>query len=311
MSKSGRGKFGKIFAPVVIAGLAGLSLAACTSQHEAYDNQLYWPGSGVSYTVRAGDTMRGIAGSYNVTEQRLASYNALTASDRLYAGEVLHIPPEGYRAGYDVPAARPTIATASVTPDPRPAFHAAAKPKPRPRKYARNDNDRYADAYPDPRPKPKGRSDDSYYAGDGYAGGDPASDYNASYGPADAPRFRWPVNGRVLDRFGTAADGVRNDGINISTARGAPIRAAAGGTVIYSGNELKGYGNLLLIRHPDGYVTVYSHAERLTVSRDDQVHAGQIVGFAGDGEHPEVHFEIRHNTHPVDPQGLLLSRGDS
>jgi len=123
-------------------------------------------------------------------------------------------------------------------------------------------------------------------------------------------RFVWPVQGRIIADFGTNANGERNDGINIATALGAPIHAAASGTVTYAGNELKGYGNLILIRHDDGYVTAYAHAEKMLVTRNDSVAQGQVIGYAGDtGDvtSPQLHFEIRHGVEPVNPRPLLVA----
>jgi murein DD-endopeptidase MepM/ murein hydrolase activator NlpD len=122
--------------------------------------------------------------------------------------------------------------------------------------------------------------------------------------------FAWPVNGTVIANFGSTENGGRNDGINIATQLHAPIRASASGTVTYSGNELKDYGNLLLIKHKDGYVTAYAHADSLLVSRGDTVTKGQIIGYAGetgDVTSPQLHFEIRHGTAPVNPRPLLVA----
>ncbi len=124
----------------------------------------------------------------------------------------------------------------------------------------------------------------------------------------DAPQFRWPVAGRILSSFGGMTGGERNDGINIAAPRGEPIRAAASGIVTYCGNELKGYGNLVLIRHGDGYVTAYAHADSIAVGRGDYVQAGQVIGTAGstgDVEVSQLHFEIRRGVRPVDPRSLL------
>jgi murein DD-endopeptidase MepM/ murein hydrolase activator NlpD len=132
--------------------------------------------------------------------------------------------------------------------------------------------------------------------------------------PTPAPtadvQFIWPLNGRVISSFGETAAGERNDGINIATSEGAPIHAAAAGTVSYAGDELKSYGNLVLIRHDGNYVTAYAHAEKLVVSRGDRVAKGQIIGYAGstgDVSSPQLHFEIRRGVHPVDPRPLLGS----
>ena len=130
--------------------------------------------------------------------------------------------------------------------------------------------------------------------------------------PSHSPAaFAWPVSGNVISNFGGPANGERNDGINISTPMGTPIHAAASGTVSYSGNELKDYGNLVLIKHEEGYVTAYAHADRLLVSRGDFVVKGQVIGYAGqtgDVTTPQLHFEIRHDTTPLNPRNLCWWR---
>jgi murein DD-endopeptidase MepM/ murein hydrolase activator NlpD len=131
--------------------------------------------------------------------------------------------------------------------------------------------------------------------------------------PLPAPgsvSFAWPVQGHILSDFGATTSGGRNDGINIAAALGTPIRAAADGVVSYCGNELKSYGNLVLIRHDDGYVTAYAHADSILVSRGDKVVKGQVIGYAGetgDVNQPQVHFEIRHDTAPINPHPLLIA----
>jgi murein DD-endopeptidase MepM/ murein hydrolase activator NlpD len=125
-----------------------------------------------------------------------------------------------------------------------------------------------------------------------------------------APAFAWPVSGRVISDFGATANGGKNDGINIAASMDAPIRASAAGTVTYAGNELKNYGNLVLVKHSGGYTTAYAHANRLVVSRGDFVAQGQIIGYAGqtgDVTSPQLHFEIRSATTPVNPRSYLAS----
>jgi murein DD-endopeptidase MepM/ murein hydrolase activator NlpD len=129
-----------------------------------------------------------------------------------------------------------------------------------------------------------------------------------------ADAFEWPVEGKIIVAFGKGGDGERNDGINIAADLGTPIHAAAAGTVTYAGNELKGYGNLILIKHDNGYVTAYAHAERITVARGDRVDRGDVIGFAGatgDVTSPQLHFEIRQGVKPVDPRPLLLASRES
>ena len=97
----------------------------------------------------------------------------------------------------------------------------------------------------------------------------------------ESGRFAWPAHGKVISNFGATANGDHNDGINIAAPEGTPIHAAASGTVTYAGNELKGYGNLVLIRHEDGYVTAYAHADRLIVAAAKRCAKGQVIGYSG------------------------------
>lgn len=125
---------------------------------------------------------------------------------------------------------------------------------------------------------------------------------------AGGGRFLWPVRGRVISDFGPKNGGMHNDGINISAKPGDTVRAAENGVVAYSGNELRGFGNLLLIRHRDGWITAYAHADEILVKRGDQVKRGQViarVGTSGRVAEPQLHFEIRKGTKAVDPLRYL------
>mgnify|MGYP001559651740 CR=1 FL=1 len=122
------------------------------------------------------------------------------------------------------------------------------------------------------------------------------------------PTFRWPAKGRVIAGFGPKPNGQQNDGINLAVPEGTPIKAAEDGVVAYAGSELKGYGNLVLIRHANGYVTAYAHAKELSVKRGDQIKRGQVVGKAGQTgnvDAPQLHFEVRKGPTPLDPLPLL------
>ncbi len=128
--------------------------------------------------------------------------------------------------------------------------------------------------------------------------------------PAGGLAFAWPVAGPVISDYGASISGERNAGINIATPYGTPIHAAAAGEISYAGNELRGYGNLVLIKHDDGYVTAYAHAERIVVNRGDYVAKGQVIGYAGqtgDVTSPQLHFEIRKGVQPVNPHSLLVA----
>ena len=125
-----------------------------------------------------------------------------------------------------------------------------------------------------------------------------------------APAFDWPVSGRVISDFGATANGGRNDGINLVASKDAPIHASASGTVTYAGDDLKNYGNLLLVKHSGGYTTAYAHADRLIVARGAFVTRGQVIGYVGqtgDVSSPQLHFEIRSGTTPVNPRSYLSS----
>lgn len=122
--------------------------------------------------------------------------------------------------------------------------------------------------------------------------------------------FRWPVHGRVIAGFGSKPNGTQNDGINIAVPEGTQVKAADDGVVAYSGNELKGYGNLVLVRHANGYVSAYANASELLVKRGDTIRRGQVIalsGQTGNVTSPQLHFEIRKGSTPVDPTKYLAS----
>jgi murein DD-endopeptidase MepM/ murein hydrolase activator NlpD len=128
--------------------------------------------------------------------------------------------------------------------------------------------------------------------------------------PASAavPSFIWPVRGRVVSGFGRRAGRLRNDGIDIAVPEGTDVRAADDGVVVYSGSDVKGYGNLVLLRHSNGFVTAYAHSSALLVSLHETVHRGQVIaksGSSGNVTEPLVHFEIRKGTLPIDPVQYL------
>lgn len=146
----------------------------------------------------------------------------------------------------------------------------------------------------------------------------PATAKQVAVLPKPAPRasklFHWPVRGRIASGFGVQRGGGRNDGINIAAARGTSVVAAENGVVAYAGNELRGFGNLLLIKHADGYMTAYAHNETLLVTRGQKVKRGQTiarVGSTGSVATPQLHFEIRRGRKAVDPIRYLPRRSAS
>jgi murein DD-endopeptidase MepM/ murein hydrolase activator NlpD len=240
----------------------------------------------MTITIARGDTLSGIAQSYHVPMRELAEANHLSPPYRIVAGAELVLP-----AAASPPAAPPAASSAG-------AVREIAAPSPLPSPPARA-------AAPAPVPaatvEPKPATVEAKPA--------PATAVVAA--PSTSARggsFAWPVRGRVLAGYGSGRDGTHNDGINIAAPRGTPVEAADGGVVAYAGNELRGYGNLILIKHPNGWISAYAHCEQILVKRGEKVARGQPiarVGATGNVTVPQLHFELRHGDKPVDPRAYL------
>lgn len=142
--------------------------------------------------------------------------------------------------------------------------------------------------------------------------GDSTQTANSSSAQGVTPHFVWPLQGPVSSGFGSSTDGLNNDGMNIIAPKGSPVVAAAGGTVVYAGNEMKGFGNLVLVRHEGGWVTAYAHLDRIMVARDAVVASGDTIGTVGSTgsvAKPQLHFETRLEGKPVDPQSVIKKGG--
>jgi murein DD-endopeptidase MepM/ murein hydrolase activator NlpD len=126
-------------------------------------------------------------------------------------------------------------------------------------------------------------------------------------GPAPS-KFMWPANGKVISSFGSKTGGVHNDGINIATPVGTPVKAAANGVVVYSGKGLKGYGNLLIVKHAGGWISAYAHTRNIKVQKGTKVKQGQVIaetGNTGRVERPQLHFSLRKGRKAVNPMKYL------
>ncbi len=129
--------------------------------------------------------------------------------------------------------------------------------------------------------------------------------------PGGSPRFAWPVEGRILSGFGAKPGGRYNDGVNLKASAGTAVRAAADGVVAYAGDAIAGFGNLVLVKHADGWVTAYGHNEALLVRRGDRVRQGDAIARAGSTgavTEPQVHFELRRGRLAVDPAKVIGGR---
>lgn len=117
-------------------------------------------------------------------------------------------------------------------------------------------------------------------------------------------KFSWPVRGKILSAYGAKNNGLFNDGVNIASAKGTSVVAAENGVVAYAGNEIKGMGNLIIVQHESGWMTVYAHLDSMNVKRGTKVNVGQKIGTVGETgkvDSPQLHFEIRKGTKAYDP----------
>jgi len=237
------------------------------------------PAVAMVHVVNHGDTLHSIAHRYHVSVAELVRANNLEASAKLKLGSRLNVPAKVAAAAPAAAAAAPQPVAAAPVAAPKMASAAASQ-----------QSARLAQANP--------------AAEDGV----PDSTVKAAEATGALPTFRWPVRGKVIAGYGAKTNGKSNDGINLAVPEGTPVKAAEDGVVAYAGNELKGYGNLVLVRHANGYVTAYAHASELLVKRGDSIKRGQVIaksGQSGEVASPQLHFEIRKGSTPVDPLQFL------
>jgi len=230
------------------------------------------PGKGSVHVVAAGDTLSKIAHRYHKPVKEIAKANNIQPTATLNVGDRLTIP-----------GAQPSPVKASASTAAAPAKPVASA-APKEAEPAQNAN---VVAPTEQLDKEAAK---------------------LAEGSGAVPKFRWPANGRIIAGYGPTTNGQQNDGINIALPENTPVKAAEDGVVAYAGNELKGYGNLVLVRHPNGYVTAYAHTKELLVKRGDQVKRGQVIarsGQTGNVNAPQLHFEIRKGASPLDPTRFL------
>ncbi|MCD2471189.1 peptidoglycan DD-metalloendopeptidase family protein [Jiella sp. MQZ9-1] len=259
-------------------------------------------------TVESGDTLLGIARRTGVSAAAIRQANGMT-SDTVRLGQRLTIPAGGTVASQTQIHSRTVAAadTRSRISAPPAAHTATREPAPSVKMAEAKREDSEVTASKSGRIAQAEPKVDKTETGSVKA--DIARDVAAvAPNSTGISAFRWPVQGRVINRFGEKVDGKRNDGINISVPRGTPVKAAENGVVIYAGNGLKEFGNTVLVKHEDGLVTVYGNAEDLLVKKGDDVRRGQIIaksGMTGDTTVPILHFEVRKNSAPVNPAQYL------
>ena len=291
------------------------------------------------HVVESGQTLYSISRQYGVRVDDVIALNSLEQGQGIRVGQRLRIPAGGS------PAAAPIVQKASYTPD-KPAEILGPPPRVLGRLIVKGGKtvgaapgEAAASAEPPAAPAapaapaipaaPSGKGAKAAAAGGlkvppavaaapaapaaaPVQSGGVVADASVDPPSANGTTFRWPVRGRIIAAFGSKPNGEKNDGINLAVPEGTSVKAAEAGTVIYSGNELAGYGNLVLIRHADGWVTAYAHNGDLLVKRGDQVRRGQVIahaGMTGSVNAPQVHFELRRGAKPVNPLDFLNSTG--
>jgi murein DD-endopeptidase MepM/ murein hydrolase activator NlpD len=256
------------------------------------------------YVVQAGDTLFGIARQNGTTVAKLVEANGLASPEAIRVGQTLRIDGGGATQVAALGAPEQPLGQLRVASDgtPLPATTAAPAIKlPAPADVAAGAQ--VAMTVPAMPSIPVASA-----SGATQASATAAIDEAVAEASSDGKSFRWPVRGRIISGFGTKPNGEKNDGINLAVPEGTSVKAVEAGTVIYAGNELEGYGNLILVRHADGWVSAYAHNKEILVKRGDQVRRGQTVSYAGmtgSVTSPQVHFELRKGAKPVNPLDYL------
>ena len=238
-------------------------------------------------TVVPGDTLYSLSRKYSVPVNDLAVMNNLSSPFALYAGQKLKVPD---LASAPVRSAKSDVATTkSSTKDTKTMKSNVKKQtKIEPTKAK-------------PSEKPKKTKDTKAKTGSG-------TNKLPAISARSSSKFSWPVQGKMLSNYGAKNGGLFNDGINIGASRGTAVKAAENGVVAYAGNEVKGMGNLVIIQHSDGWMTVYAHMDSMTVRRGARVTVGQKIGTVGQTgkvDKPQLHFEIRKGTKAYNPLQYL------
>ncbi|PJG56704.1 peptidoglycan-binding LysM [Bradyrhizobium forestalis] len=242
-----------------------------------------------THFVNRGDTLASIARKNHIPAAELARANGLDPSAKLKLGTKLTVP-GAKTAAVAAPVAAAPVGAAPVAGTLQPVAAAPAPVTKMAAAAAPVQSARLAQATANVEEKPA------------------ETPAKAAEATGALPTFRWPVRGKVVTSYGAKTNGKSNDGINLAVPEGTPVKAAEDGVVAYSGNELKGYGNLVLVRHSNGYVTAYAHASELLVKRGDTIKRGQVIaksGQSGEVASPQLHFEIRKGSSPVDPLQFL------
>lgn len=247
-------------------------------------------------TIVPGDTLYSISRAYAIPVNDLAVMNNLTAPFALYAGQKVRVPNLAdapvRSAATTEPATTPKTESKPAAATNTPKTETKTETKPAAKKTETKTETKPAATTA--KPKEKISSDPSKKL--------------PTIASRSSSKFSWPVRGTILSNYGAKSNGLFNDGINISASRGTAVKAAENGVVAYAGNEVKGMGNLVIIQHSDGWMTVYAHMDSMAVRRGAKVTVGQkigTVGATGKVDKPQLHFEIRKGTKAYNPVSYL------
>lgn len=241
------------------------------------------------HRVKRGETLSAIARAYDVSLKELVEFNELKDPSFIKVGDLLFLPDEiVFEKAETVIEQKPPPVQKEV----KSIESEVKKPKPQVKRYEKPRSDKKAKPV---LKKPKKKQKTVKKRADPIA-------------PGKLPPFGWPIRGKVVSGYGKKPNGLFNDGINIKAPRGTPVKAAAPGQVVYAGNELSGYGNLLLIKHSKGWISAYAHNQEIKVAKGDRVNGGQVVAFVGSSGNvasPQLHFELRRAAKSVNPRPYL------
>lgn len=302
--RAARGGIGWLAAIGVALALAGCGERRVPTRAPAQSSYAIAPAP-PSVTVRPGDTVYGIARRYGLPVRDVIAANGLAPPYLIAVGQTLQMP----QARYHTVAAGDTVYNVAQRYGVQQAELARENAIQPPYTIHVGQRLRLPAARPagsEPAPAAAAPATDASAAPTPML--PPPQTVSLPASPGEDVAFSWPLQGRVLSRFGAKVGGLHNDGINIAAPRGTEVRAAEAGVVAYVGNELRGFGNLLLIRHAGGWMTAYAHNDALLVRRGDRVRRGQavaVVGSSGSVAEPQLHFEIRRGGQAVDPAPLL------
>lgn len=252
------------------------------------------------YTARLGDSLTTVSRLFGVNRSEIAKMNNIREPYTLRPGQVLRLPSITKISEPQVFAQERSPFYISSEPS-GVGGDVVAEPLSAPPVVKIDEPDRIASAVVDVPPEQERREIKSVQ---------PKSPVTAKIPKRSSKKFMKPVKGKMLSGYGPKASGLFNDGMNISAASGAPVKAAENGVVVYAGDELKGSGNLILIRHEDRWVTAYAHLSNIAIKRGDVVKRGQVIGAVGSTgsvDTPQLHFEVRRGTEALNPEVYLES----